>query len=156
MKNLKIESILFSLLVMMAVAILITSCGQEEILTEEAESTHIQSLLSKYNSLEDVKQLDIDKTFSLSEESYDNFLNSLVFIDEQLVGFHYGEIDNLLDDEDMQKFWSNFGVNMELSPELPMELREDDCALLNYRPLFHGCFYDRGWVCLLSCHLHYQ
>jgi len=59
MKNLKVKSILFSLLAVMAVAIFMTSCGQEEIITNEIESnsTELTERLADNTNFQEIIKL---------------------------------------------------------------------------------------------------
>jgi len=47
MKNLKAKSILFSLFAMMAVAVFMTSCGQEEVITNEITESNLTELAER-------------------------------------------------------------------------------------------------------------
>jgi len=88
MKTLKVKSILLSLFAMMAVAVFMTSCGQEEVITNEITESNLTELAERlandadYQAVAEIrKEIDEDLTNFIQENGLDVESNPSVLDD---------------------------------------------------------------------------
>lgn len=92
-------------------------------------------------SVEDVIKLNLDKKFNISEATYNEFLNSLVFENNQFRGAIYDAIElELGDDNSSNSFWNNFEIS----------IRDKDPVIFEgYKPRRGGCKANNRWICVI-------
>lgn len=136
------------------------SCAKKNEINLDEKINNTINLFDKYKTINDIEDLKLDNEFNLSLEDYTAFLNSVVFTDGDLRGFYYLDITKNLDDEELQRFWSHFGVNIEehsggssgVGQRTELEVEGGECTILNSRPITRGCApASPGWACIIPC-----
>ncbi len=118
---------------------LITSC-----------ETNDESLLNEFselNSKQDVKKLNLGKTFNISKDVYNEFFESLIFENGEFVGAIYDGIEKELDDFSSDKFWGNFGISIRNKTANPTSSRAT--IFEGYKPRRGGCKANNRWICVI-------
>ncbi|MEM9820924.1 MAG: hypothetical protein AAF985_07620 [Bacteroidota bacterium] len=112
MNNTKLNLLLFAIMF----TLFATSCTKQ---VQDEVTVVDLSKKSWYETVDDVKALELNTRFDLSPQVYTQFLDNLVFIDNQLRGFYYKDIIANMTSEEEQRFWSYFKITVQKDGDLP-------------------------------------
>ncbi|MEM1322706.1 MAG: hypothetical protein AAGG75_20745 [Bacteroidota bacterium] len=156
MKKNNLFPIIFSLAVFFSLFLASCTKQQKNDVTKAEESA-----LSLYKNVEAVEALALDTKFNLSATVYNDFLNSLMFKDEQLRGFYYKDIVENMSNQELKAFWGYFKVSVQLEEDsdqnAEVKLRNGNPPMLSdefciyYDSVPFACRPSPGWVCMIMC-----
>ena len=153
----KFKSFSYFLPIALFFSVLAISCSKQE----QNEATAVEeSATPLFRSIEDIKALELDVKFNLPSDIYREFLESVVFKDQQLRGFYFGDIVKDMNHQEHEQFWASFGINIQLGADLDYDdvaISRNEllprlgefCTLLHYSPLY--CRPSRGSICMSLC-----
>ena len=154
MKNLIFKS--FFLMTVLFLA----SCAEQDL--QEPDVQKIEELSADnyvFTSIDQIHDLNINEEFNIPQDVYSEFLESVVFKYGKVAGFYHGGIEPLLDDEQSEKVWNQFGfsirkdvITIESSERILMAVPEPVTVHEDYKPLDDkdGCESAEDWDCFGS------
>jgi len=102
-------------------------------------------------SIQDVLNLNLDKKFEIPEKTYEEFIESIEFVDNKFSGCYYKEIDELFDSRTSQEFWKNFNIQVRPGYQQDSPSSAKSCQYLDKKNKFwtKGCKPKCGHICKL-------
>jgi len=145
MKNLKVKSILFSLLAMMAVAVSMTSCQQEEVLVQDFDT--ITSIYDEDSFIEFDDLADLPE--GLPEDVQNAIESSLIDLDQDLESRACCKISSFYFSNG--KIWTVYHVNPNRSFYVNYRCNGTYLPNAQFHNYSNSCKYVCRWITPPSC-----
>ena len=126
------------------------SCDKEDIQVDDTATLADAATTAAYQA--NVRSMNLNSEFALSEATYEEFIQSLAIApDGKFRGAIFDKIEEELNDDESDRFWSNFGFTIPRAgePSTPLGARSDPESRVYpyYRPRPRGCKANRRWIC---------